>query len=513
MIYGIQFYVFRGNIYDFFSYLSTASIISNYTYDEILEIISHSENRDLLLKQYASLVHARPSVQIFLATINNFTNLDIFLKGFLFKSICILLTFISSYSFFYNYFKKNKQGIFYSLGFVFSSFFIYIYEIDALAHLLSLPLIIIIFKNLLNIKVKTKNNFFDDLIIIIFYASVFFIIYPEGASVLLPPIGIYFIYLIVVNTNTSSANKVYFLISSLLLFLLLCLPLYKSTFNYLLFNQIANGLDSNNNFWGYFGAFILGKDNPIYDGDSILLIKNLWSESASIFEIIKSVLYLNKENDNHFYYLNILPSIFGFFHLTTSSKIGFINYFFLLFLVLINILILKIILKNLNWIFKNTDNKSFFYKIIIVYFFILIFFLFLNKNYWVLIKVYSFYSFFLYIFIIYDFKKNFFTNKFIVLILICFPLYKYTMFNYGIGAIDSFPSVMKKELKTDIRWFLDYSKISNCKHTKYKFDNNFKNLYVKLALNDFNLYANNKDKIYDCEINYNNNGFQILKYE
>ena len=43
--YGPQFYVFRGNIYDNFSYLSTASIISNYNYEQILDIISGVEKK------------------------------------------------------------------------------------------------------------------------------------------------------------------------------------------------------------------------------------------------------------------------------------------------------------------------------------------------------------------------------------------------------------------------------------------------------------------------------------
>ena len=144
--YGSQFYVFRGNIYDTFSYLSTASIISNYNYQQILEIISNSEKKDLILNEYANFIHARPSVQIFIASLNNITNLDIFLKGFTFKSICLLLTFSSSYSFFSNYLNRFSQRIFYSLGFVFCALFFYVYEIDAFAQLLSLPLIIIITK-------------------------------------------------------------------------------------------------------------------------------------------------------------------------------------------------------------------------------------------------------------------------------------------------------------------------------------------------------------------------------
>ena len=79
------------------------------------------------------------------------------------------------------------------------------------------------------------------------------------------------------------------------------LPLYSSTYKYLLFNQLNNGLNANNDFWGYYGAFILGKANPIYDYDSILIIKNLWKEKASLVDIIIAVKDLNIENNNQFY--------------------------------------------------------------------------------------------------------------------------------------------------------------------------------------------------------------------
>ena len=509
--YGSQFYVFRGNIYDTFSYLSTASIISNYNYHQILEIISNSEKKDLILNEYANFIHARPSVQIFIASLNNITNLDIFLKSFAFKSICLLLTFSSSYSFFSNYLDKFSQRVFYSLGFVFGALFFYVYEIDAFAHLLSLPLIIIIVKNLLELNIYQKSDLFLKYLLIVIYSSCFFIIYPEGATVLLLPVGLYISYSIVANKNISFFSKIYLFIILLLIFLVFTLPLYNSTYKYLLFNQLNNSLNANNDFWGYYGAFILGKANPIYDYDSILMIKNLWKEKASLIDIIIAVKDLNIENNNQFYYLNILPSLFGFFHLTTNNNLNFLNYFYIFILIIINFLLFKIILKNLSQITRNFSNENNFYKILISYFLILTLYLIFSKNYWTLIKIYTFYSFFIYIFLIYDFENKIFTNKFLILILILFPIYKFSSFNSGIGSIDSFPSIMKKELKTNSSWLLDYKKISTCDHIKYKFNDKFKQVYLKLALDDFKIDVA-ENKTYDCIIIYNNN-FEILNYE
>ena len=173
-----------------------------------MDIISNSKKEDLILTEYANFIHARPSVQIFLASLNNITNLDIFLKGFAFKSICLLLTFSSSYSFFSNYLYTFGQRVLYSLGFVFSALFFYIYEIDAFAQLLSLPLIIIITKNLFELNTFQKPDLFSKYILIVIYCSCFFIIYPEGSTVLSLPIGLYISYIIVINKNILFYNKV-----------------------------------------------------------------------------------------------------------------------------------------------------------------------------------------------------------------------------------------------------------------------------------------------------------------
>ena len=250
----------------------------------------------------------------------------------------------------------------------------------------------------------------------------------------------------------------------------------------------------------------------------MIMIQSWWlkifgKKKASLVDIIISAKDLNIENNNQFYYLNILPSLFGFFHLTTTNNPNFLNYFYIFVLILINFLLLKIIFKNLSQITRNFTNESNFYKIIISYFLILTLYLIFSKNYWTLIKIYSFYSFFIYIFLIYDFEKKIFTYKFLVLILILFPIYKFSSFNSGIGSIDSFPSVMKKKLKTNVSWQLDYKKISTCNRIKYEFNDKFKQVYLKLALDDFKIDVTD-NKTYDCRIIYNNNNnFEILNYE
>ncbi len=512
ILYGNQFYVFRGNIYDTFSYLSTASIIANINFEGILSIISNNENYDSLLKEYANFIYARPSVQIFLASISKITNLNMFVNGFIAKSIILLLTFSSSYSFFFNYFKDEKLRLIYSLGFIFSFFFIYIYEIDAFAHLLSLPLLIIIFKNLITLETKKKDSLFLKCSLIAIYSSCSFIVYPEGSSAIFIPLFIYFLFVIMRSKEIKKTEKFKIIFLPLILFFLITLPLYQSTYNYLFFTQISNSLGSTKDFWGYYGAFILGKANPIYNLEVVNEIKDLWNENNSFYDLVVLIKNVNLESGNTFFLLNILPSIFGFYHLTTNNSNNFLNFFYIIFLTIINFYLIKVICVKLVHIFFKNEKINNFYKIILIYFIFLISYFTLTKNYWTVIKIYTFFSFFFYFFLTYDFKKNKFTNTIIVLILIFFPIYKYSENNNGIGRIDSFPSVMKTEFKLDNNWDLNYKKIKSCKNIKYNFNDKFKNLYVKIAINDFK-YNFKKISSYDCQIIYKNQGFEIVNYE
>ena len=83
-------------------------------------------------------------------------------------------------------------------------------------------------------------------------------------------------------------------------------------------------------------------------------------------------------------------------------------------------------------------------------FFIWIFFILIKGNLWALIKLYTYLSPFILIFIVVNFyKKNlngsFSVNYPIIFLLILFPIYKYTSSNNGIGKLDSFPSIMHRE--------------------------------------------------------------------
>ncbi len=314
-LYGEQHYVFRGNQQDAFVYLSTGLLFFKNTYSEILNLPIDSQQ---FYEQHVSaFTNYRPSVGLLLATLNNIKFVDIFVLGFVFKVICTLLTLMSCLSLFGIFEKRENYNLILSYCFILSLFYFYNFEIDAFSLILSLPFLILIIKY----STELKNNIlkFNWIFFLkyIFLWSCFFIIYPNGGAIIMPPITVLIIYYLIKNKlNFSTYKNLFFCI---IIFLLIIAPTYKSSIIYL-HQEIIVGLFHDPDFWGYYGAFIFGKDNPIHDLETVSQIKEMWLNNTSVYELFKSIININIEKGNNFFYLNIIPSTLGFFHFSTSSK-------------------------------------------------------------------------------------------------------------------------------------------------------------------------------------------------
>ena len=111
-------------------------------------------------------------------------------------------------------------------------------------------------------------------------------------------------------------------------------------------------------------------------------------------------------------------------------------------------------------------------------------------------------------------KKNLKINYILIFLLILFPLYKFTSFNDGITKLDSFPSIMHPNMKKKFKWKLDIKKIENCEYILYTDDDYFKKSYLILKFLHNSIDSNltgieNSDHLRKCDLNVENNGFNI----
>jgi hypothetical protein len=221
--------------------------------------------------------------------------------------------------------------------------------------------------------------------------------------------------------------------------------------------------------------------------------------------------------------INIIPSFFGFYFLTTDS--GGLLFAFLL--VAISIYLIAKFSKNLYFIFKYSNN----FHLILISLFITwltcsIILLF-NNSYWGLIKLYFYFFIFFLLttFFIYKKEKTIFylsPNLLLIFLLTLFPFYKYSQYNSGIGRSDSFPSILNSNLKKEFHWFVDRNEIKSCHNiavqSKLNKENVVKTYYIKLILThdmiNYNYYFDEKKLLnnsYDCRITISSSNFLLSK--
>ena len=86
-------------------------------------------------------------------------------------------------------------------------------------------------------------------------------------------------------------------------------------------------------------------------------------------------------------------------------------------------------------------------------------------------------------------------NKFVILLILTFPIYKYTSYNNGIGKLDSFPSAMHPNMKINFDWSLKKESLKNCPYVYVYVNDYFKKSYLILKLLNYQINNNFIDNI------------------
>lgn len=470
LYYGEQFYVFRGNYWDHFNYLSSSMLFSKYNYNELrsIEIISNYYN----FQNINSVIIYRPFVNFFQSLYLNSKYFDIFLVAHLFKIFLIFLNFLALISFLSIFKKFNLyQKIILSFIFSISFFSLYVFEIDALAHLGSISLFLLSIKYLYLLFDKNKKkNFLEGIYLSLFCASLF-IIYPEIFCIFIIIAFTYLISKILIHKNKLNIKILLF---SILFFLIFTIFSFELNYKFMLI-QLNQALNPNVDWWGYFGAFIFGKKSLILDPDYVEIIKNTIL-NKSLIELLNQFYFDHIDKGYNYLLLNLIPSFFGLYYLTIDNTINNFKYISVTLIILLNIYILYILKNNIEYIIRK--NINFIYLSIFLFLIIILYLLF-NQNFWTIIKIYSYCLIFIYLFIAIDFKKEKF-NYMILILLIIFPIYKFSFSNNGIGTYDAFPSIIDKNYKKNINWNLSKEKLDHCKSTFTSEKDYFINRYIEI---------------------------------
>ena len=531
--YGQQFYVFRGNHWDYFYYIKQSILIFKYnfsTFENIDAFQYLAPDKVVLFKDGNYTVlndvfnYKRPAVSLFLSFLLNFKFLNLFQIVYCFSIILLSLVCISTYFFILKVF--NRSSIILSIIFTLSFWTLYIFEISALAHLLSLGIIIsMIALSFFIIEELKKKNYLFFFTFSLLNVSIF-IIYPEIFVFYSIYIILLFILLLIFFREIIK-NNINILFFSLIIFIFISLLGLTSSYKFLIL--LGNGFDfiKKLDFWGYYGAFIIGKENLVQDLNFVDFIKNkILLDNLNSFQLIKEVVNQHFEKGFYFLFINIIPSLFGLYFLSVSKIGSFIFFIFLVLSIILNFYFIKIIIKNFRILFKKIDLYSLAFLSLFFTWLCCSLILLSKGAMWGLIKLYFYFFPIFFMFAFFYFKhngNNFFLkpNKKLLILLVLFPFYKYTIFNHGIGRYDSFPSIINPELKKDFSWNINESDLKNCNNLLIDITLDNQNLsklyYVKLILDYNNIiysYLNIKKKPfnnYDCKIDSKDKFFRITR--
>ena len=523
-VYGPSFYVFRGNHWDWFAQISMGTTFNQFNWGSYIELMNNEMltvgevSPTVIGKPYSKSFYFFPfdgpnhriAPALFFSSIFMVKNISPFLLAYTIK-VLFFTSIFPAYYILINSF-DNKLGrinnYIIALALSLGTWSFYIFEIDALAQLLTFSISIIFYALLLELYKKQT----DSKVIVYqlsFLASAVFLSYPEQAMIIFS--STFFFIILYLRLLF---KKLYFYLA-ILFFIILILP---KLISYL--ELVSTMSSATNDWWGYFGSFVLGRNNLILDPNAINSINEIINNSNSnIFYKIKEIFIMHIDQGYSLILLTILPSLLGFYYLADAS-FNLLNF---LFLIVLNMFLIKIIFTNTkSIIFTENKNLKFIRFFLLFQLCACIAFLLKNQLY-IAIKIFFYLAPFISIFTLLIFKKKNRINYILIVLTLLFPIYKFSEYNFGIGKHDSFPSILKVDLKKNIDWKFNTSNIKKCKFIEIDINKQIPNMYISIILSHKNIdYFNNskftnqeykpeQNKEIDCKISLKNKKFKVSR--
>ena len=253
--YGEQFYVFRGNWWDAFGYVSGGYYNFFYTNNELIKYYSILNNINFYSDiETTGLRWSKgfPQVSLILGIVFNIKFINFFLAFTLIKVLDVLLLSLTLFLIFSKITKKTFfLNVLLSLFFVFSFWTIYIFEIDALRHLTSFSFFLLAIFLIEDFIIAIKNKNYNFILIYTIILSGLFSIYIELGFIYL----LFVLFYIVIKKEFAIIIRNYReLIFSIFFLIIFLLPIIdRIVISYL---DIISSLHVEPRWWTYFGNFL-----------------------------------------------------------------------------------------------------------------------------------------------------------------------------------------------------------------------------------------------------------------
>ena len=231
--FGEQFYVFRGNKWDWFAFVTSTFYINNLESFDYLNLKNNFDWSNFENYSYEENSAYHNNVVVWLLRAVNiyllgsfFLDLKFnspFFNLYLFKVFCLVVINLSTIDFLKKYItvKTTNHLYLFSLIFIFSFWILYLVEADYYRQLISFGLFIYLLSHLDEVYSYFEKKNYKNIIIIVTFFYTLFLIYPE----------LLFVYLLILLVNFIFYNKkIYFLKKNYLYFLVIIIGLFPIIF-------------------------------------------------------------------------------------------------------------------------------------------------------------------------------------------------------------------------------------------------------------------------------------------
>ena len=529
-IFGENFYTFRGNHWDYFYYISQSILTNTYSYDELINLNEISKNKslnDLGFRPYyfdenlqnIFFHDERTSIFLILGSFLYLPFNDVFYSLFIFKIFLSTISACALYSIINSFKNNNKLNIIISIIYTFSFWNIYINETEALPQSLSIGFFLIIIYSYINFIYNTEDNPIGNFYLLFILLISFYLVYLDLFLILC-----FFIFIHSILNFRKFLGFFKIHIKKIIFFLVLfsffvflsfdnvLLPVLETRLSRatdLGFSSIQNRV----NLWGYYGSFILGKESIITNKELINELKNV--QFLGSFDFIYKIISTQIENGYELFFLNIIPSLTGLYHFglpNSESNLYFINLIVIIFL---NLILLRIFYKNFIYLLRNKNIISSLFRTIFISSSILVFYFLFIGQIFLILKLYVSIGIILFLFFIFDYSAKNKTNIIYLILILGLVIYKFSLFNNGIGRYDTLPSIINIDYKSNFNWKINYDQ-AKCMKIQNKIENYKNNKFQWIKYNYINIkfYKQNNLNLnfYDCYVKENKNRFEIKKY-
>ena len=493
LIGGEQYYVFRGNWWDHFTYITAAYGFANHPLGSISQFTPQTFLANELLAPAQGHSGARPSVMLLFSLFLDGRG-DIYLRAFLYTSALLAMAYPPLYficSLIRNVAVPEQPASWVTrilpAGFILGFWGQYIFDINAWGQLASLSLTLAFIAAFISLLQEwQQSNRLERpppaapyFLAVLLFAGAWFV-YPESALVHIFMTAVATVVWVLLTRGRAGVKAVAWLAALPFFSLLFALPNYQTTISFIL-SQASFGSGTQVDWWLFHDAYIVGIEPPMME-----LVSAFRSNTASLA---------------HYWYVpfNSVLSLFGLYFVTPARNAGIWWYPWAAVTIACALLFISSFVRGITDSFRNAPVAVYVPRAFSIIGLCICLYFFVRYRWWPAGKLLSYVSPYIYLVMMLPLLQHTISSPrrwldtaaagaAVILLTLSLGFGAARVYastdKFGIGFYRNYPSIQGPDNKIRITWDFKAAAAGKCSAVNVDnlFNNPFFSHYVKLEL-------------------------------